>query len=187
MSKLNLDKNTLFSILLILVAAAIVYRLIPVRVDPVLTLVISKNQSGITNISQTRDISTTKQVKVDILNFAEKSRFMHPKLGDVGYGTDFFVDVNAPFTVKETGNYVFYVASDDGFILNISGKEICRYPSARGLASQLCNIHLTEGQHEFQLNYYQGYGHAGLKVEYGKAGNSKRYWVGESSPFIRFK
>lgn len=186
MLKTYLNKNSFFSLLLILIASLIVIRLIPPGVDPVLTLIISKNRTNITSISQARDIQVTKEVKVDVLNLAEKSRFMHPVLGELGYGNEFFVDVNATMQVQQAGRYQFFVSSDDGFILTINGKEICRFNGSRPLAAQTCQVNLTEGENQFQLNYYQGYGNAGLKVEYRKADTSKRYWVGQNSPYIKF-
>ncbi len=186
MPKITLDKNTLFSLLLILVTALIINRLIPPSVEPILTLTISKNRVNITHINQARDISASKEVKVDVLNLAEKSRFMHPTLGEIGYGDEFFVDINSVMQVKQPGRYQFFVGSDDGFILTINGREICRFNGSRALATQTCNANLNEGANQFQLNYYQGYGNAGLKVEYRKADSSKRYWVGENSAFIKF-
>lgn len=182
-----LNKNTFLSVTLALIAVSIVLRIMPVSVDPVLKLVISKNKVSINNISQARNIDRSKEVMVDVLNIAEQNRFKHPALGELGYGDDFFVDVEAPFTVKQAGNFQFIVGSDDGFILTINGKQLCNYPGSRPLGNQTCrNINLTEGQHTFKLSYYQGYGHAGLQVQYKKAGPGKPYWVGENSDAISF-
>lgn len=182
-----LNKNTFFSIALALVAISIVIRIMPVTVDPVLKLVISKNKVSISDINQARDIERSQEIMVDVLNIAEQNRFQHPVLGELGYGNDFFVDVEAPFTVKQAGNFQFVVGSDDGFILSINGKQLCNYPGSRPLGTQNCrNIKLAEGQHLLKLNYYQGYGHAGLKVQYRNAGSSKLYWVGENSDALQF-
>lgn len=180
------NKNSLLSFILLLISALIVIRIIPVSVDPVLKLVISKNKVSINHINQARNIESTKEVMVDILNLSDQNRFKHPRLGELGYGDDFFVDIDAAFTVKEAGRYQFIVGSDDGFSLAIDGKALCNYPGSRPLGSQTCNIRLKEGQHNFKLSYYQGYGHAGLKVQYKKAGTSTLYWVGENSPAIHF-
>lgn len=181
-----LNKNTLLSVVMAVVTLLIIYRITPVTVDPVLELVISKNRVGINSINQQRDITNTQKVMVDILNIAEQNRFKHPKLGELGYGNDFFVDVETTFTVKKAGSYHFLVGSDDGFKLLIDGKPLCQFPGSRPLAVQTCAIDLTEGEHVFKLAYYQGFGNAGLKVEYRLAGNNSRYWIGQNSSFLRF-
>lgn len=181
------NKNTVLSVILLLTCALIINRIIPISVDPILTLVISKNRTTINDINQTRDIETTKEVMVDILNLAEQSRFKHPKLGEIGYAGDFFVDITKKFTVKQAGSYRFIVASDDGFTLKIDDKKLCKFSGIRALATQTCPTALKEGEHTFQLSYFQGYGNAGLKVQYTKDTGNKTYWVGESSPLISFK
>src|SRR5690606_16816321 len=150
------------------VCVAIVVRIIPASVDPVIKLVISKNKISIKDIQQHRDIETTKEVMVDVLNIAEQNRFKHPTLGEIGYGNDFFVDIDVPFTVTEGGQYQFIVASDDGFSLSIDEKPICQFRGSRPISNQTCNINLTKGAHNFKLSYYQGYGNAGLRVQHTK-------------------
>jgi hypothetical protein len=186
MNKIPLNKNTALSVLLAVVCVVIAIRITPVSVDPVIKLIISKNSVNITHIDQARNIESTKEVWVDIINLAEKNRFQHPKLGEIGYASEFFVDIDAPFTIKQAGNYQFMIASDDGFKLSIDGKQLCSFPGSRGIATQTCNVTLTEGTHNFQLSYYQGYGHAGLKAQYTKVSSNKTYWVGENSAALRF-
>lgn len=184
--KKYLNKNTVFSALLAVVCLLIIYRITPVSVDPVIELTISKNRTGINSINQRRDITQTQKVMVDVLNIAENNRFKHPVLGELGYGNDFFVDIDLPFTVKKAGTYHFLVGSDDGFRLRINNRTICQFPGSRPLAEQTCAIDLAEGDHTFKLAYYQGYGNAGLRVEYRLAGNSTRYWVGKDSSLLSF-
>jgi hypothetical protein len=186
MQGLALNKNTWLSILLTLVSLLIVVRIFPTSVDPVLKLVISKNRTSIAHLHQPRVIETTKEVMVDVLNIAEHNRFKHPQLGEIGFGNDFFVDIEAPFTVKQAGRYRFIVASDDGFSLAINERTLCEFTGSQPLNQQTCHIDLSEGSHIFKLAYYQGYGNAGLTVQYAKTGSAKTYWVGEDSPVITF-
>lgn len=181
-----INRNHIFSALLIVTSLLIGLRIMPVHVDPVISLTISKNRVGIQNIHQKRDIEITKTVAVDVLNLAENLRFKHPKLGEIGYGDDFFVDIDQEFTVKKEAGYHFLVGSDDGFVLSIDGKRLCQFTGSRPINKQTCATTLTEGTHRMQLSYYQGYGNAGLTVEYRKAGTSKLYFVGENSTFMRF-
>lgn len=181
-----LTKNWFFSLALALVSLLIVYRVTPVTVDPVVKLVISKNRTSIANIYQQRDIEFTREVWVDILDMEEKSRFSHPKLGNVAiYGEDFFVDVDHAITVKAADTYRFMIGSDDGFSLSIDGKLICEHLGDRPFSVQPCLIHLKEGEHQVKVSYFQGYGNAGFTVEYAR-GDEKPRWFGEDSASVKF-
>lgn len=181
-----LSKNSIFSIALALVTLLIIYRVTPVSVDPVVKLVISKNRASISNIHQQRDIEVTREVWVDKLDLETKSRFAHPKLGNVAtYTDDFFVDVNHKITVKAADTYRFMVGSDDGFSLSVDGKLICEHLSDRPFSVQPCTIHLSEGEHQVHVSYFQGYGNSGFTVEYARADEKPR-WFGEDSSSVKF-
>lgn len=181
-----LTKNWLFSFALALVSLLIIYRIIPVTVDQVVKLVVSKNRVSIANIYQQRDIEFTREVWVDVLNLEHKSRFGHPKLGNVAtYTEDFFVDVDHKITVKDTDTYRFLVGSDDGFSLSVDGKLICEHLGDRPFSVQPCLVHLTEGEHQVHVSYFQGYGNSGFTVEYAR-GDEKPRWFGEDSRSVKF-
>lgn len=181
-----LTKNWFFSVALALVSALIIYRIIPITVDPVVKLVISKNRVSISNIYQQRDIENTKEVWVDVLNLEYKSRFSHPKLGNIAdYAEDFFVDVDHKITVKKTDTYRFLVGSDDGFSLKVDGKLLCEHLGDRPFTVQPCVVHLTEGEHQVQVSYFQGYGNSGFTVEYARGDENPR-WFGDDSSSVKF-
>lgn len=187
LSNINLlPKNTLLSALLLLVALLIAIRITPVSVDPVVKLVISKNHTSISNIYQQRDIQFVREVMVDRLNLLVKSRFSHPELGNIAtYSDDFFVDINHTITVKKTDTYRFLMGSDDGFSLRIDDKLICEHLGDRPYSVQVCMVHLTEGQHQVAMSYFQGYGNSGFTVQYAR-GDEKPRWFGEDSRAITF-
>jgi len=186
MKTIPFNKNIVFSALLAVIIIAIINRITPPYVPEVFDLVISKNRVSITDIHQPRDIEMSKTVKVDRIDLADKSRFRHHKLGDIGYAGDFFVDIDAPFTVKKAGDYVFYLGSDDGFIFNVDGKQLCEWTHDRPLTVDLCRINLTEGKHTFKLVYFQGYGNAGLTMGYSYGSDGSQYIAGDNSRFISF-
>jgi hypothetical protein len=186
MKAISFNKNTVFSVLLAIIVIAIINRITPPYVSPVFNLVISKNRVAITNIHQARDIEMTKTVKIDRIDLAEKNRFRHHKLGDIGYSGDFFVDIDAPFTVKKSGDYVFYLGSDDGFIFSVDGKQLCEWTHDRPLTVDLCRINLAAGAHTFKLVYFQGYGNAGLTMGYAFAADGTQYVAGDDSKYISF-
>lgn len=184
--KLTMNKNTALSILLAVVTAAILWRITPVYVDPVIKLTIIKNRAQISNIHQPRNIEFTKEVMVDNLNLYHKSRFSHAKLGDIGYQDHFFVDVEHEFTVKMAGRYRFNIASDDGFTAAIDGNPLCEFDRDRPFSMQSCPVTLTAGKHTFRLSYFQGYGQSGLTVQYMSTTDSKAYYFGDDSRYMRF-
>lgn len=184
---LTINKNTVFSVVLGIVVILIIGKITPIHVDEVIKLVISKNRTSISNIHQTRDIEFSKEVMVDELNLSEKSRFRHAKLGEIGYAYDFFVDIEKQFTVKTAGQYRFNIGSDDGFTASIDGKPLCEYAGDRPFTMESCLVDLTAGKHQFKLSYFQGYGNAGLSVEYMKTTNNKTYFFGENSKHVKFE
>jgi PA14 domain len=186
MTTISLNKNIVLSALLAVMMGVILNRVIPPHVDAVFSLVISKNRVGITDIHQARDIEMTKTVMVDRIDLADKSRFRHAKLGEIGYANDFFVDIDSPFSVKVAGDYIFYVGSDDGFVLNVDNKKLCEWTHDRPLTIDNCRVHLTEGEHQFKLSYFQGYGNAGLTMSYANADNGTQYLAGKNSKYIKF-
>jgi hypothetical protein len=181
-----LTKNSIFTALLLLIVVIIVVRITPVSVDPVVKLVISKNRVSINNIHQQRDIEFTRDVMIDRLNLHDKSRFSHPKLGNIAnYSDDFFVDVDHKITVKKSDNYRFLVGSDDGFSLSIDGKLLCEHLGDRPFTVQPCLIFLKEGEHQVHVSYFQGFGNSGFTVEYAR-GDEKPLWFGDDSAAVKF-
>lgn len=181
-----LNKNSLFTAFLLVIVAIILVRITPTYVDPVVKLVIQKNRASISNIYQQRDVEFTREIMVDRLNLLDKSRFSHPKLGNIAtYSDDFFVDVIHNINVLEAGQFRFLVGSDDGFSLSIDGKKICEHLADRPYSIQPCFVELTKGQHQFNLSYFQGYGNSGLTVEYAY-GDGRQYWFGDNSGAMEF-
>lgn len=185
--KLQLNKNTIVSALLLLTITIIVYRITPVYVDGNLTAVISKNGTDIRSVNQARNIVKTHSVKLDILNLYHKGKFGHPKLGNIAKTSDdFFLDLDQAFVINKEGNYQFLVGSDDGFSLTIDNKKICEHPSDRPYSIQSCNIFLTKGKHRLQTTYFQGFGNSGFTLQY-RTTNRKIYWFGENSADLRLE
>lgn len=181
-----LTKNHVLSALLIVVAFSIVNRLIPPSVDAVIAVTLSKNKDQIKSIDQDRNITTTKELMIDVVDLAEKNRFSHPVLGILGWGENFFADIKTNFEVKKSGRYRFEVGSDDGFELKIDEKSLCLFKGDRPFKKRVCNIQLEKGEHTLHLSYFQGYGNAGLTLKYADSPTSSlRFW-GKSSNAILY-
>jgi len=182
-----INQNSIFSVLLVLLFSLVISHITPPSLDENMELILSKSRAHITTIDQTRSISTVRNIMIDEVNLHEKSRFYHPKLGILGWSNDFFADIQSSFTVSKAGTYRFVVGSDDGFALEIDGKRLCSFASDRAYSRQNCSARLTEGDHQLKLSYFQGYGNAGLTLQYLTEQKGKlRYW-GENSKELKIK
>lgn len=179
-------KEVGFLALMVLFLVMAIHKSTPPMVDKVFELKISKNKSPISSVFQERDISQTKSVWVDKLMLKDGARLVHPKLGLIGFSDSYFIDVEAEFKVKEAGVYYFIPGSDDGFALEVDGKQLCAFEKDRPYSTQRCRVQLDEGTHTFKLSYFQGGGHSGLTLAYQLKGDRKRRWVGENSRYISF-
>lgn len=185
--KLQFNKNNLLSFVLGAVIVLIVARITPVSVDPVIEIVISKNKEPITDVYQTRNIEFHKKVMVDRVDLLHRNRLSHRKLGNIGYDSHFFADIEATFTVKDAGRYRFSIGSDDGFTASVNDSRLCDHPAPRPYQVQNCMVELTEGEHNFSLSYFDATGNSGLTVKYTKVGESEGYFFGEDSRYMTFK
>lgn len=166
--------------------AALVPMLPSRKVEPVLQLTILKNRTPIVELHQRRSVERRQRVTVDVLDLARDGRFAHRRLGELGYGEHFFVDLDASFKVRQAGQYRFVVASDDGFAIYLGADEVCSHVARRALLAQTCIATLEAGEQRLRLRYFQADGPAGLSVQYGRLGEQRLYWFGETSPWLDF-
>ncbi|MBU2885648.1 serine protease [Gilvimarinus agarilyticus] len=172
-----INRNTIFSVLIAATVSVIIYRLIPPSVEPNFTLTLSKSRNNIVKINQPRTISESREMVIDRIELNERSRFQHPKLGPLGWSENFFADIESRFKVTESGRYRFLTGSDDGFRLAIDGNVLCQFPGDRPYRKQACYQTLEVGEHLLELNYFQGYGNAGLTLEVTKSDvKSPQFW-----------
>lgn len=183
---MKFSKNSVLSALLITIVVLIINQLIPPSVDAVIALTLSKNKVHIKDINQDRDITLTETLMIDVVDLAEKNHFSHPVLGILGWGEDFFADINTPFIVKKPGRYRFEVGSDDGFELKIDNKTLCIFKGDRPFKKRICSITLDEGKHVLLLSYFQGYGNAGLTLKVTDSPKNSLHFWGESVNFLEY-
>jgi outer membrane protein OmpA-like peptidoglycan-associated protein len=68
----------------------------------------------------------------------------------------FAIDYQGPIYVSKAGAYGFRLASDDGSILYLDGKEVINYDGLHPFSMKTGRVDLTAGDHEFRLSYMQG-------------------------------
>ncbi len=182
-------KDSVLTVLLLIVGGLLAHAMWPVRVAPVLRLKLERNASPIGHLDQTRTIVESRDVFVDRLDLSHGGRLRHAELGDIGddgYRENLFLGVRKRFDVLVAGDYRFLIGSDDGFSLRVDNRPLCADPRPRALSVQTCGIRLEPGAHEFALDYFQGSGPSGLTVQYGRQNQSANFWFGDDSPYFRF-
>lgn len=174
------------SVMLGLAAVAVLAGTRAPRIAPVFALDIARNRAPIADLDQARDVESTRRVMLDTLDLARDGRFAHARLGELGYGTNYFVDIVRHFDLERTASYRFVVTSDDGFALAIDGRRVCAFTTPRAMNTQTCSILLSQGRHEFRLAYFQAGGPAGLRVQFGRHGESRLDAFGAGADGVSF-
>ena len=178
--------DLVLSVLLALAGVAVLVATRSPRVEPVFALEIARSRVPITDLDQARDAEPARRVWVDALDLARDGRFAHARLGELGYGANYFVDVARTFELERTASYRFVVASDDGFALAIDGRRVCAFTTPRAMTTQTCSILLSQGRHAFRLAYFQAGGPAGLRVQFGRHGESRLDAFGAGADGVSF-
>jgi hypothetical protein len=109
-------------------------------------------------------------VRVDAqVNFAKtKEGFYGLKLSD-----RFIARWRGTITAPKDGTYTFYVASDDGALLRINGKEVVNTWGPRSYSESSGKIELSAGQHEIELTYLELAGEQGCILSWRPPGGNR--------------
>jgi hypothetical protein len=90
-----------------------------------------------------------------------------PLYHDVNYSAI----IAGQFNVAQNGNYTFSTRSDDGSILSIDGKVVVNNNFYQGPTTRTGTVTLSQGVHNFQVQYFQGGGGKSLDVGSGTSVN----------------
>ena len=172
-------------VVLILVAFFMAYKSVRFPKSSTIDVTILQNKRHIATVNDAKAIVNTKRIKVPTIDFTPGPTLKHSDIGPLNFSRNFFMNLSSKMDVKEGGYYRFIITSDDGFFLKIDKKKVCEFTKNRAFEPTICSVHLKEGEHLFNMSYFQGGGPLGLKAEYMKG--SKRYLVGESSGLIKFE
>ncbi len=92
------------------------------------------------------------------------------------YKNEFGIRFTGKLEVKTEGEYSFRVASDDGARLSMNGQVICNNDGSHPVDNgKIGRYGFKPGLHDFQLDYYQGEGGAGLFVSWEGPGFSETW------------
>jgi len=87
---------------------------------------------------------------------------------------DFCLKLETFVTIEQSGDYTFFITSDDGSKLTIDGKLLIDNDGIHGMDEKSERISLSKGKHALVLEYLQGKAGAGLSFEYVGPGMSRR-------------
>ncbi len=109
-------------------------------------------------------------VRVDAqVNFAKtQTGFYGLKLSD-----RFIARWRGTITAPKDGTYTFYVASDDGALLKIGGKEVVNSWGPRSYSESSGKVELSAGQHEIELTYLELAGEQGCVLSWRPPGGNR--------------
>ena len=77
--------------------------------------------------------------------------------------------------VPETGNWTFYLTSDDGSELWVNGQSLVTNYGSHGMTERSQNVLLDAGMHDFKIEFFQGGGPHGLQLSWSGPNQSKAF------------
>ena len=175
-----------FLIFTLLIGIFLIFKMFAFPTNGVLHVTISQNKKGLSVLDTKRDISSTKIIRVDTVNFLQGRMLEHPQIGKLGSSTNFFMDIKTQMSVDKKGSYQFDITSDDGFRMKLNDKIVCEHPGNRPMQTTTCKVLLEAERYQFNLSYFQGGGPMGLKAS-NQVQGKKRYLIGVNSKEISFK
>lgn len=88
-----------------------------------------------------------------------------------GMANHFGVEYTAKFTAPKDGDYRFILASDDGSRLFIDGKQVLEHDGIHPSSDlRVARVKLTQGTHDFRLEYFEGAGEEQLYLAWAGPG-----------------
>ena len=88
---------------------------------------------------------------------------------------NFCVRWSGYLTVPKTGDYTFYVTSDDGSRVFVNGKMVVDHWGHHELSEKSGTVSLSAGEHEIHVDYYEEDGWAGAHLEWSGPGIERTY------------
>jgi hypothetical protein len=175
-----------FLIFTLFIGLFLILKMFTFPTDGVLHVTISQSKTGLSVLDTKRNISSTKIIRVDTINFLQGRMLEHPQIGKLGSSKNFFMDIKTQMDVIQKGTYQFDITSDDGFRMKLNNKIACEHPGNRPMQTTTCQVPLEKGVYQFNLSYFQGGGPMGLKAFYQSRGGT-RHLIGADSKEISFK
>ncbi|HIA40234.1 MAG TPA: hypothetical protein EYN88_05080 [Candidatus Poseidoniales archaeon] len=75
--------------------------------------------------------------------------------------------------IPDAGNWTFFITSDDGSELWVDGQSLVTNYGSHGMSEQSNYLQLSEGLHDFKIEFFQGGGPHGLQLSWQGPNQSK--------------
>ena len=85
--------------------------------------------------------------------------------------------------IPESGNWTFYLNTDDGSELWINGVSAIQNYGMHGMREYSVTLNLTEGHHDFRIEFFQGGGPHGLRLSC-KGPNTSKVTIPASAFYV---
>lgn len=183
---LKIDKNFTLIALALSGAIFLLIKTTPQSIRQTVKTTIYQQKEQIKSINSPIDTKNSKTFFVDSADFLNPNSLKHPKLGEIGFKSNFFAKFESQINVKSSGEYIFSIYSDDGFELFIDDKSICQFAIDRPLAKTECPIFLDSKIYKIKILYFQGGGNMGFRGLYRGKNEKKETLIGVDSKNINF-
>lgn len=90
------------------------------------------------------------------------------------FNTQFGIVFEGQIWIPSTGQYTFFLRSDDGSQLKIDGATLVNNDGLHGLREKAGSVTLTQGFHTIRIDYFQLLGGNGLSLQWQGPGVSRR-------------
>jgi len=183
---LKVDKNFTLMALALSGAIFLLIKTTPQSIKQTVKTTIYQQKESIKSIDSPMDTKNSKTFFVDSADFLNPNSLKHPKLGELGFRSNFFANFESQIDVKSSQEYIFSIYSDDGFKLFIDEKPICEFSLDRPLTKTECPIFLDSKVHKIKILYFQGGGNMGFRGLYRGKNEKKETLIGVDSKNINF-
>ncbi|MHA7814751.1 MAG: PA14 domain-containing protein [Phycisphaerales bacterium] len=136
------------------------------------------NMSGVNHLGHINWTQYDHVEQVDQINWVNKRD--HAFHAD-GPTTNFAVRLVGTIDIPQSGVWSFYLGSDDGSVLLIDGEVVIEQPYKQSYRTRTNFAILDAGEHEIEVRYFQGPGHAGLVLEWDGPGSDGRELIPASA------
>ncbi len=110
---------------------------------------------------------------------------MTPQVTEIRPQVDFYVPkgksadkfalrFTGSIAIPKTGNYKFFITSDDGSRLYLDGKLVINHDGLHGMSEKNASVNLTAGSHDLVVTYFDNGGGDGLKLAWSGPGLKKK-------------
>jgi len=182
-----LKARSFFVALVVAAGLLIAHRIVPVGyVARPIRVTITQNRVPVASLDAPRDPLFVANAHVSTVDFLDGTSFEHRLFGNFHLTQDFFAELSTTMSVIVPGRYVFGVAADDGFRLEVGDRMLGQTTAPQSYSEQEFTTDLGVGTFAYRLLYFQGQARLGLQAFYRRADEERRYLIGEDSPFITF-